>query len=220
MKAFGALLSVIVVMGALLFIPAGTIDYWQAWAFLGVYGGIGSATVVYLMKKDPRLLERRMSGGPIAEKETSQKLVMSIVSSGFVATLVISALDRRSHWSTVPAYEAIAGEILIVLGWVIIFFVLNENSFASATIRLADDQKVISTGPYAVLRHPMYGGGLLYMLGMPIALGSWWGLLGVMLMLPALIWRLFDEENFLKRNLPGYVEYCEKVRFRIIPSLW
>jgi protein-S-isoprenylcysteine O-methyltransferase Ste14 len=119
-----------------------------------------------------------------------------------------------------PPYVALAGDVLVVLGWLAIFFVFKENTFTSATIELAPDQRVISTGPYALVRHPMYAGALVMLLGIPIALGSWWGLLFIVAMMPTLIWRLFDEERFLARNLPGYVEYQNKVRYRLISLVW
>ena len=119
-----------------------------------------------------------------------------------------------------PPYVAIAGDALVVLGWLAIFFVFKENTFTSATVELAPDQRVISTGPYALVRHPMYAGALVMLLGIPIALGSWWGLLVIVAMMPALIWRLSDEEKFLAKNLPGYVEYQNKVRYRLIPLVW
>jgi protein-S-isoprenylcysteine O-methyltransferase Ste14 len=119
-----------------------------------------------------------------------------------------------------PPSVALAGDVLMALGWLAIFFVFKENSFTSATIELAPDQRVISTGPYALVRHPMYAGGLVLLLGIPIALGSWWGVLAFVTIMPALIWRLIDEERFLARNLPGYTEYQEKVRYRLIPRVW
>jgi protein-S-isoprenylcysteine O-methyltransferase Ste14 len=119
-----------------------------------------------------------------------------------------------------PVYVALAGDGLVAIGWFAIFFVFKENTFSSATIELAPGQKVISTGPYALLRHPMYAGSLVMLLGIPIALGSWWGALIIVAIIPALIWRLLDEEKFLARNLPGYVEYQNKVRYRLIPGVW
>jgi protein-S-isoprenylcysteine O-methyltransferase Ste14 len=119
-----------------------------------------------------------------------------------------------------PAPMALAGDALVLLGWMAIFFVFKENTFSSATIELAPDHKVISTGPYALVRHPMYAGALVMLLGIPIALGSWWGLFVIVAMTPALIWRLFDEESFLARNLPGYVDYQRRVRYRLIPQVW
>ncbi len=219
-KAYGGLLSVLIAMAVLIFLPAWTLNYRQAWAFLVVFGASGLVIIAYFMKKDPELLERRSSGGPAAEERTSQKIIMSIVSIAFVALLVVPALDHRFGWSSMPPYAAIAGDVLVALGWMAIFFVFQENTFTSATIEVAADQKVISTGPYAIVRHPMYTGSFLYILGIPIALGSWWGLLVIVLMLPAILWRIFDEEKLLKENLAGYTEYTQKVRYRLIPFVW
>ena len=220
LKAFGGLLCLLLVMAALLFIPARTLDYWQAWTFLAVYFGSSLAITLYLMKNDPKLLERRMSGGPAAEKETAQKIIMLLVSLGFIGLIVVPALDHRFGWSHMPPSAALAGDVLVLLGWLAIFFVFKENTFTSATIELAPGQKVVSTGPYALVRHPMYAGGLVMLLGIPIALGSWWGLLVIVAMIPTLIWRLLDEEKFLARNLPGYMDYQRQVRYRLIPLLW
>ena len=207
-------------MAALLFIPAWTLDYWQAWTFLAVYFGCSLAITLYLIDRDPKLLQRRMSGGPTAEKEPTQKIIMSFTSLGFIGLLILPALDHRFVWSRMPPYVALAGDVLVALGYLFIFFVFKENTFSSATIELAPYQKVVSTGPYAVVRHPMYAGALVMLLGIPIALGSWLGLLVLVSMTPALLWRLFDEEKFLAKNLPGYAEYQRKVRFRLIPLVW
>jgi protein-S-isoprenylcysteine O-methyltransferase Ste14 len=219
-RAIGWLLVLLIAMGALLFLPAWTFNYWQAWAFLSVFGLSSLAVTIFLMKNDPRLLERRMHGGPTAEKELSQKIIMSAASIGFAAILVVPALDHRWHWSAVPPYAVIAGNILIVLGWAIILFVFRENTFTSATIEVTADQRVVSTGPYAIVRHPMYSGSLLYFFGIPIALGSWWGLLVGVLMMPVFVLRLFDEEKLLARNLPGYSEYMDRVKYRLVPFVW
>jgi protein-S-isoprenylcysteine O-methyltransferase Ste14 len=219
-KAFVALLLLFLSMAALLFIPAGTLAYWQAWTFLIVYFALSIALTLYLARHDPKLMERRMRGGPGAEKEPVQKIIMSIMSAAFVGLLVIPALDHRFGWSDMMPATALAGDGLMALGWLAVFFVFRENSFTSATIELAPDQKVISTGPYALVRHPMYAGGLALLAGIPIALGSWWGLLVIAAMLPVLIWRLFDEEKFLADRLPGYVAYCNRVRYRLIPMIW
>ncbi|WP_020175832.1 methyltransferase family protein [Methyloferula stellata] len=219
-KAFVSLLILFLVMGALIFIPAGTLYYWQAWVFLTVYAAASVAMILYLFKENRALLERRMRGGPLAEKEPAQKIIMSITSAGFIGLIVIPALDHRFGWSHMPPAVALAGDWLIILGYFAIYFVFKENTFSSSTIELAPDQKVIDTGPYALVRHPMYAGGLVLLLGIPIALGSWWGVLVIALIMPALIWRLLDEEKFLERNLPGYGGYLEKVRYRLIPRVW
>jgi protein-S-isoprenylcysteine O-methyltransferase Ste14 len=219
-KTFAGLLFLLLAMAALVFVPAGTFRYWQAWTFLAVYFAWSLALTLYLLKEDPELLQRRMRGGPAAEKEPVQKVIMVITSLGFIGLLVIPALDHSFAWSQMPPVMALAGDILVGIGWLAIFFVFRENSFTSATIELAPDQKVISTGPYALVRHPMYSGALVMLLGIPIALGSWWGVLIIAVILPALIWRLFEEEKFLARNLAGYVEYQNGVKFRLIPMVW
>ena len=220
LKAFAGLLFLFVAMAALLFVPAGTVDYWQARMFLAVYFACSIALSLYLMIADPALMQRRMRGGPTAEKEPVQKIIMIITSLGFVGLLVVPALDHRFAWSQMSPIVALAGDVLVAIGWLAIFVVFRENSFTSATIELAPDQKVISTGPYALVRHPMYASALVMLLGIPIALGSWWGILVLAAILPALIWRLFEEEKFLAQNLAGYVEYQNKVRYRLIPTVW
>jgi protein-S-isoprenylcysteine O-methyltransferase Ste14 len=219
-KAWLGFACLAAVVALLLFVPAGTPRYWQAWAYLAVFFGASGVITRYLMKNDPALLRRRLRGGPTAEKETSQKIIMSFTSIGFVALLVVSALDHRFGWSSPPAFLTIAADGLILLGLYIVFLVYRENSFSSATIEVAADQRVISTGPYAVVRHPMYAGGFLYLLATPLALGSWWGLLAAAALAPFLVWRLFDEERFLKEKLPGYADYCSRTRWRLMPGVF
>jgi len=204
----------------LLFLPAGTIHYWQGWVYLSIFTGASLLTTLYLLKADPALLARRMSGGPTAEKRMTQKIIMAFTSGGFIALLVTPALDRRFGWSDVPLAVVIAGDLLVAIGFYFIFLVYRENTFTSATIELAENQTVISTGPYAIVRHPMYASALLYLLGTSLALGSYYGLLPAGAMIPFLIWRLFDEERFLAANLPGYSEYQQRVRHRLVPFFW
>jgi protein-S-isoprenylcysteine O-methyltransferase Ste14 len=219
-KAIVGLLCLIFVMAALVFVPARTLEYWQAWTFLTVHFACSLAITVYLMMKDARLLRRRMSGGPAAEKQPTQKVINFFTSLGFIGLLTVPALDHHFVWSRVPSCVALAGDLLVAVGFIAIFFVLKENTFSSATIELAADQKVISTGPYSVVRHPMYVGAMVLLLGIPIALGSWWGLLVFASMTSVLIWRLVDEEKFLARNLVGYTQYQQRVRYRLIPLVW
>jgi protein-S-isoprenylcysteine O-methyltransferase Ste14 len=219
-RAFIGLLVLIVVMGTALFTAAGTVRYWQAWVFLGLYFMCSLAVTLYLARHDPALLARRMRGGPFAEKQLSQKIIMSFASLGFIALLVVPGLDHRHGWSQMSPAMVVAGEILFVLGWIGIFFVFRENSFGSARIELADDQKVISSGLYAVVRHPMYATALVMLLGVPLSLGSWWGVLAMAVIVPAVVWRLLDEENFLAAHLAGYVDYQARVRYRLLPPIW
>jgi protein-S-isoprenylcysteine O-methyltransferase Ste14 len=188
-KAWFALAALAVVMALLLFVPAGTTHYWQAWVYLAIFLGASLLTTVYLMKHDPALLERRMHGGPTAEKEPTQKIIMLFASAGFIAMIVVSALDHRFGWSAVPFYGVVAGDVLVAVGFYFIFRVYRVNTFTSATIQVAEGQRVISTGPYAIVRHPMYASASLYVIGTPLALGSYWCLLAVAATLPFLIWR-------------------------------
>ncbi len=220
MRAFVGLAILFLAMALLLFAAAGTLHYWQGWAFLACYFAASVAVTLYLIRNDPALLARRMRGGPFAEQEPAQKVIMSIASLGFIALIVLPGLDRRFGWSDVPPAVSVLGDLLMLLGWVGIFFVFRENSFSSSTIELAAGQRVISTGPYALIRHPMYAAALVMLLGIPISLGSWWGVLIVIAILPALIWRLLDEERFLASNLPGYAEYQSRVRDRLLPGVW
>jgi len=219
-QAWLSLVGLAVVMGLLLFIPAGTVHYWQAWVYLSIFMGASLLNTFYLMKKDTALLRRRMRGGPIAEKQRTQKLIMLCTSIAFIALLVVPALDHRFRWSAMPLYCVIVGDVLVAIGFYFIFLVYKENTFASSTIEIAEDQKVISTGPYAIVRHPLYASASLYLAGTPLALGSFWGLLALVAMMPFLIWRLYDEERFLAENLSGYTEYKKKVRYRLVPRIW
>jgi protein-S-isoprenylcysteine O-methyltransferase Ste14 len=207
-------------MAALLFVPAGTLHYWQALVFMTIFAGATIAIAVYLAIKDPQLLERRMTVGPTAEKQTSQKIIMSLVLLGFIALLVVPALNRRFMWSPVSPFVSLIGNLLVALGFLLMYFVIRENRYAASTVQVAEGQTVVSTGPYAVVRHPMYAGALPLFIGIPLALGSWSGLFALVLLMPALIWRLLDEEKFLHRNLPGYTEYTLKIRYRLVPLVW
>ena len=219
-KAWLSLALLAAVMGLLLFVPAGTAHYWQGWVYLALFVGASALTTLYLLKRDRALLERRMRGGPTAEKRPMQRFIMICTSIGFIALLVVPGLDRRFGWSEVPLALVVVGDALVAIGFSLIFVVYRENTFTSATIEVAENQRVVSTGPYAIVRHPMYASASLYLLGTPLALGSYWGLVPIAAMLPFLIWRLFDEEAFLVKNLPGYAEYRARVRHRLIPFIW
>jgi protein-S-isoprenylcysteine O-methyltransferase Ste14 len=219
-KALGGLVFLVVVMGAALFIPAGTLNYWQGWVFLAVFFVSVLAITVYLMQRDPQLLERRVQAGPAAEQERSQKVIQSVAQVAFIIVFILPALDHRFRWSTVPAVIEVLGDALVALGLLFVFFVFKENTFTSAVIEVGSEQKVISTGPYAFVRHPMYIGALVMLVGVPLALGSWWGLLTVIPITLVIVARLLDEEKFLAQNLAGYAEYRARVKYRLIPFIW
>ena len=209
-----------IALGVLLFLPAWTLSYWQAWVFIVVFTGATNAIGIYLALKDPVLLERRKKAGPAAEQSMAQKIIISCIIISSFALLVFCSFDHRFAWSVVPPSVSWAGDALIVLGLLIDFFVLKENSYGSSTIQIVEGQSVISTGLYARVRHPMYGGALVMMIGVPLALGSWWGLVVLALLMPVLVWRILDEEKLLKDDLPGYRAYAQKVRYRLVPYLW
>ena len=219
-KAWLALVILAAAMALLLLVPAGTIRYWQAWVYLAIFTGASALTTLYLARHDRALLERRMHGGPTGEKRPAQKLIMWSTSVGFGALLVVPALDHRFGWSAVPLGAVVAADILVLVGFALIVQVYRENTFTSATIEIAENQRVISTGPYAIVRHPMYASGLLYLAATPPALGSYWGLIPIAAMAPFLIWRLFDEERMLAENLPGYADYQRRVPHRLVPFVW
>jgi protein-S-isoprenylcysteine O-methyltransferase Ste14 len=219
-KAFGGLLQLVVFMAAALFIPAGTLNYRQAWFFLGVFFIAVLMITIYLIKKDPQLLERRIKAGSGAETRRSQKIIQFLAAIAFIAIFILCALDHRFAWSVLPYYVIVAGDFLVALGLLTVFFVFRENSYASATIEIADEQRLITTGPYAIVRHPMYSGAFVMLAGVPPALGSWWGLLAVIPIMLVIIWRLIDEEKFLQINLAGYSAYLSDVKYRLLPFIW
>jgi protein-S-isoprenylcysteine O-methyltransferase Ste14 len=219
-RAWLSLAVLAVVMGLVLFGCAGTLRYWHAWVYLLLFFGLSAAITLDLMRRDPALLERRLKGGPTAEPRPLQRFLMLGASLGFIALLVVPALDFRFGWSVVPLDAVVVGDALFVLGFGFIGRVYRENTFTAATIDVVEGQQVITTGPYAVVRHPMYASALLYLVGTPLALGSYWGFVAVVGMLPFLIWRLLDEERLLAQELPGYRDYQRKVRFRLLPGAW
>jgi protein-S-isoprenylcysteine O-methyltransferase Ste14 len=219
-KTIFGLILLFITLAILIFFPAWTFSYWQAWVFLFVFVVCDALIAAYLWKKDPKLLKRRMKAGLKAEKRKNQKIIILLIQLVFILMIVLLALDHRYRWSQVPLPVVIIGDILIALSFYILFIVFRENTFSASTIEVTADQKVISTGPYAKLRHPMYSGALIMFFGIPLALGSWWGLLIVVPFALLIIWRLLDEEKFLSENLEGYKEYCRKVRFRLIPFIW
>ena len=219
-KAWLGLFFLALAMALLVFIAAGTLRYWQGWLFLAVFFASGVSHTLYGMKNDPALLERRLAGGPTAERSSTQRTIMLFISLGFIGLLVVPALGWRFGGGALPLAAVIAGNALITVGFFIVFLAFRENTFAAANVDIFPGQRVVSSGPYAVVRHPQYAGAFLYLLGIPLALGSWWGVIVFAAMVPVLIWRLFDEERVLTAGLPGYAEYRSRVRFRLIPGLY
>lgn len=220
LSALGTFLIGVIALAILLFLPAGTFYYWQAWIFIVVFTVSTNIIGLYLSLKDPALLERRKKIGPTTEQSPVQKIIISIALLSTLGLLVFCALDYRFGWSPVPAYVSVAGDMLVALGLFIDLLVFRANSYGGSTVEIVEDQKVISTGPYALVRHPMYVGVLIMMFGVPLALDSWWGLAILVLTIPVLILRILDEEKLLEKDLPGYKEYEQKVHYRLVPYLW
>lgn len=219
-KAFLGLFQLILIIAVLLFAPAWTLRYWQAWIFLLVFFVSVFAITLYFLQHDPKLLTSRTQAGPVAEQQRSQKIIQSLASLFFILPFLVSSLDHRFGWSSVPTPLVILGDVLVALGLYSVFLVFRENTFTSATIEVQEEQRVISTGPYALVRHPMYAGAFIMLLGVPLALGSWWAFIPVFLLFAAIVWRLLEEEKFLVKSLPGYMQYRQKVRYRLIPFIW
>lgn len=219
-KCIIGFVQLIVILGAAVFGAAGTLDYWQGWVFACVFTACAALVTAYLWKHDPKLLASRVKAGPGAERDPLQNVIQGLASVAFVGVIAVPSLDHRFMWSQVPVAVAVLGDVLIVLGFVLIFCVFRENPFTAATIEVTADQEVVSTGPYALVRHPMYAGALVMLFGTPLALGSWWGLVTLVPMTLVIVWRLLAEERFLSRNLAGYPKYCAMVRSRLLPGIW
>jgi protein-S-isoprenylcysteine O-methyltransferase Ste14 len=219
-KALEGLAQFMLALTALLLLPAWSIYYKEAWIFLAVFGGSVLMITVYLMRKDPALLARRMIAGPVGEKEKKQKIIQSLAALAFISLFVVSSLDHRFMWSSVPGYANWLGDALVAIGLLGIFFVFKENTYTAGTVRVESEQKVISTGPYAIVRHPMYAAAFVMLVGVPFALDSLWGFVSVMAIVLAIIWRLLDEEKILESDLPGYAGYKHKVPYRLVPYIW
>lgn len=220
LQAALGLVFLVAVLAAAILGAAGTPFYPEAWAFLALFGGASLAVTVDLARRDPALLARRTQAGPLAEKEAAQKVIQGIASLAFLALAVVPGLDRRFGWSHVPLAVAAGGDALVALGFYAVFRVFRANTFTSGTIEVAGGQRVVDTGPYAVVRHPMYAGALVLVAGMPLALGSLVGLALVPPFVGVLVWRLLDEERYLASHLAGYVEYCQRTRYRLVPRVW
>ena len=219
-KTFLGFAFLMLVLALALFIPAGSLSFWQAWVYLAVFAVCTILITVYLIRYDRELLARRVRGGPTAETRKSQQIIQSLASVFFIALFIVPGLDFRFHWSDVPPAVSLISDGFVALGFYIVFLVFRENSYTSATIEVSDAQKVISSGPYRVVRHPMYAGAFLLLLFTPLALGSWVAIPIPIPLILVIIVRLLAEEEFLSSNLSGYEAYRQKVRYRLLPFIW
>lgn len=206
-----------VALALLLFIPAGSLHFWQAWDFIVIFLTAANAIGIYLSLKDPELLKRRLR---MDETRPAQRIIGPASGLGSIALLMFCAIDHRFGWSHMAWYVSLVGDVLIVLGFLIYYFIFKANSYGGSTIRTEAGQQVSTTGPYALVRHPMYAGVLVMLIGVPLSLGSWWGLTLLLPITALLVWRILDEEMLLEQELPGYKEYEQQVRYRLVPYLW
>jgi protein-S-isoprenylcysteine O-methyltransferase Ste14 len=219
-QTFGITVGSTALIWLILFLIAGTTDYWQAWVLVPVFTVSTNAYGLYFSIKDPALIERRKQAGPAAEQSTIQKVVSAIGFGSVIAIFIVAGLDRRFGWSQMPPLISWAGAALVIISYVMYYFVSRENTYIGASIRVERDQKVISTGPYALVRHPKYVGDIVLVVGLALALGSWWALALVAITAPVLVVRILDEERTLAKDLPGYTQYEQKVPYRLVPHLW
>ncbi|PKM78133.1 MAG: S-isoprenylcysteine methyltransferase [Firmicutes bacterium HGW-Firmicutes-15] len=214
-KAFRAPIAGIIVLGLVFFVSAGSLKYWQAWIYWTIFSSLTLFITVYFFKRSPQLLAGRTR---VKDQETVKK-IPAFLNLYFLAYLV-PGFDFRFHWSTVPVWAVIAANLMVFLGYVFIIIVFKENSYASANIKVEEEQQIVSTGPYAIIRHPMYTGLLVMILFAPLALGSYWAIIPGLLYIPWTVIRIKNEEELLLRELPGYKDYCLKIHYRLIPSIW
>ena len=219
-RAWEGLAKFLIALSVLVFLPAWSLRYWQAWVFLLVFGVSVTLITAHFLRTDPALVERRLNVGATAEKEPTQKRIQAVASVLFIALVAFPGFDHHFGWSQLSAYTSLGGDALVALGLLVVFLVFRENSFTSAIVEVHQQQRVISSGPYRFVRHPMYAGSLIFMMGIPLALGSAWGLLLSIPMAATLVWRLVDEEKYLSINLPGYAEYRVNTPYRLLPGIY
>lgn len=220
LKSALGLIFLLSVLALALFLPAGTLLYWQGWLYLAVFGGSSLAITLYLLRYDPHLLASRVQAGPTAEVRLSQKIIQSLAGLAFISVFVMAGLDQRWHWSNLPSWLNLLGTGAVALGFWIVLRVFKANTYTSSVIEVVESQRVIETGPYAWVRHPMYAGAAVLILASAPALGSWWVLIPALLLQGVIIMRLLDEEKYLSGSLEGYSDYCHNVRYRLIPGVW
>jgi protein-S-isoprenylcysteine O-methyltransferase Ste14 len=208
------------VLALALFIPAGSLSFWQAWVYLGVFSICTVLIAVYLFQYDQKLLASRVKAGPTAETQKRQQVIQSVAGLFFISLYIVPGLDFRFHWSDVPPVVSLISDGSVVLGFFVIFLVFRENSYTSAIVEVSHEQKVVTSGPYRVVRHPMYAGIILLLIFTPFALGSWVAASFLLPLILVIAVRLLEEEKFLRANLNGYDEYEQKVRYHLIPFIW
>jgi len=210
-------IPLMLIMGAMVFIPAGTLDFWEGWVFFFSLFTPMFFVFVYMIRHERRLLEKRMN---VNEKREKQKFIQLFNTLLFVASMTTAGLDHRYGWSHVPFLLVIASDMTMLIGYYFFIKTMLHNKYASRVIEVRKGQKIIDTGPYAVVRHPMYAAGILMYMFIPVALGSFWAMIPLLLIPAMLIFRLLDEEKALIAGLKGYKRYMKKVKYRLFPGIW
>ena len=216
-KIYVRLALVVPALFVLFFLPAGTFDYWEAWVYSAILVIPMLFVISYLFRHEPELVERRMR---MREKRARQKTIVMAAYPIFLLAFILPGLDRRFEWSTVPVGVVIASDLLVLLGYSLVFLVFRENPYASRIVEVEAVQKVITSGPYALVRHPMYTGSIVMYTFSPLALGSWWAVIPALAIIPILVARLLNEEKVLAQELEGYRDYMQKTKHRLIPGVW
>jgi protein-S-isoprenylcysteine O-methyltransferase Ste14 len=207
----------IFVLSAMFLIPAGTFAYWEAWIYMGVLFIPMFFVFIYLIRNEPELLARRMK---MREKEAEQKLIIKLSYIPFLVAFLLPGFDKRFGWSNVPVAVAVIADFLVLISYGIFFLILKENPYASRVVEVEPEQTVITSGPYAKVRHPMYSVVLTMYLFSPLALGSFWAIIPMVFIIPLIVARILNEEEVLLRDLKGYEDYMQKTRYRLIPGIW
>lgn len=219
-RTFLGFAFLMLVMGLAIFLPAGSTAYWQGWVYLADWAICTILITAYLIRNDRELLAGRVKAGPVAETRKFQQVIQGLASLFFIGLFVVPGLDHRFNWSHVPPALSWIALGFVALGFYFVFLVFRENSYTRGTIEVSAEQKVITSGPYSLVRHPMYAGASVLLIFTPIALGSWVGIPFAIPIILVVAVRLLDEEKFLSANLSGYEEYRQKVRYRLIPFVW
>jgi protein-S-isoprenylcysteine O-methyltransferase Ste14 len=219
-KSLAGMLFLLIVMGTAIFLPAASLKYALAWIYLTIFSVLVLLITLYLFRFDKHLLKSRLAAGPVAEPTRTQQIIQSLAALSFLGTYITSSFDHRYHWSIVPSSVSYLADAGCTLAFIFVFYVFKQNTYLSATIEVQARQQVITTGLYAIVRHPMYTGAIALMLFTPIALGSFWGLAPSMILAIVIAIRAINEEHQLSASLPGYKEYCTKVKYRLIPHIF
>ena len=219
-RAWSNSLRVLLMLGVLLFLSAGTLHYWQAWMYWAIYAAALCFNTAYFLQNDPALIGRRLRAGPTAETSPSQRHIQAITAICLLLMFVLAGLQRRFSWPSLPVIASVIAAGVFVLSLAMVFVVFKQNSFAGSTVNVEHGQTIATRGLYGVVRHPMYSASAIAFLVTPVALGATWSWIGAVPATVAMMLRLRDEERQLQQGLPGYADYCRAVRFRLFPGLW